>query len=617
VAKNVVILSDGTGNSAANPFKTNVWRLYQAVDQREPSPTNQTRQIAIYDDGVGTENFKPLKWLGFATGLGLANNVKKLYTFLCRNYEPTDRIYLFGFSRGAFTVRILAGLILKCGLVKADSEAELNELVKVAYAEYKRDVARRATATRRALIAGQFLGGHDVGATTDHVAIGRNQVFPEIWFIGVWDTVDAYGMPVDELKQGIDRYLWPMTLADRTLSPHIRHACHALSLDDERPTFWPVLWDERGITDPDRLKQVWFAGVHRNVGGGCPDDALAHVPMQWMMDEARVRGLRFFGQHVREVDDRADLHGKAYDSRSGLAGYYRYGPRCGAELCNDEEHQVLVAKPKLHESALSRIAQHRVPYAPVGVVADYALHGRRDRRLVLLPPIELDAQARVHDMKAAWDAVFRRRVAYFATLALSLFLAAFPLLDRIGWLPSSLPGWDPIAGRLSRALEVIFKLAAALLPSWTAQWFASFAAHPAVFIVAAGALLWLFVRKSDLIQQEVFARAEYAWRGLVSAPAAPRPNVPPPGRSWTDSIARGLRTNRFARALHFAVAWRLVPFLFAIFVAAPVGLLILPFFIPKFVRNAMRRRKHRVRLVRTERIERVRSEELEEAAAVD
>jgi len=516
VAKNIVILSDGTGNSAANPFKTNVWRLYQAVDQRDPPPANHTRQIGLYDDGVGTENFKPLKLLGFAVGLGLANNVKKLYTFVCRNYEPGDRIYLFGFSRGAFTVRILAGLILKCGLVKADSEAELNELVKVAYAEYKRDVARRATATRPALIAGQFLGGHDVGLTTDHIAIGRNQVFPEIWFVGVWDTVDAYGVPVDELKLGIDRYIWPMTLADRTLSPHIRHACHALSLDDERPTYRPVLWNERGIADPDRLKQVWFAGVHGNVGGGYPDDGLAHVPMQWIMDEARVRGLRFFRQHVREVDDRADPHGKAYDSRSGLAGYYRYGPRCGAELCNDEEHQVFVSPAKLHESALSRIGEHRVPYAPVGVVADYALYGRRNRRLALLPPIEPppDAQARADDMKAAWDAVLRRRVAYFATVALSLFLAALSLLDRIRWLPPSLPGWDRIAGPLSHALGMLFKLAGAFLPSWTAWWFASFANHPAVFIVSAAALLWLFVRKSGLIQQEVFARAEYAWRRL-------------------------------------------------------------------------------------------------------
>jgi hypothetical protein len=103
---------------------------------------------------------------------------------------------------------------------------------------------------------------------------------------------------------------------------------------------------------------------------------------------------------------------------------------------------------------------------------------------------------------------------------------------------------------------------------------------------------------------------------LVSEQAATRSNVPRPRRTWSDTIARVLRTNRFVRALHFALAWRLVPLLFAIFVAAPVGLLILPFFIPKFLRNAVRRRKHLVRLV-TDRIERVRSEEPGEATAAD
>src|SRR5439155_18452003 len=134
----IVLLSDGTGNSAASPFKTNVWRLYQALDQSTPG-AGQVRQIVFYDDGVGTESFKPLKLLGLAFGVGLSNNVKALYTFLCRNYTPGDGIFLFGFSRGAFTVRILAGLIVRCGLVTASSEAELEVRVKLAYSEYKRD----------------------------------------------------------------------------------------------------------------------------------------------------------------------------------------------------------------------------------------------------------------------------------------------------------------------------------------------------------------------------------------------------------------------------------------------------------------------------------------------
>ena len=119
--KNIVLLSDGTGNSEASPFKTNVWRLYQALDISRPND-NEPAQIAYYNNGVGTETFKPLAMLGLALGVGVATNVKTLYTFLRRNYCEGDRIYLFGFSRGAFTVRLLAGLIVRCGLVTAPTD---------------------------------------------------------------------------------------------------------------------------------------------------------------------------------------------------------------------------------------------------------------------------------------------------------------------------------------------------------------------------------------------------------------------------------------------------------------------------------------------------------------
>src|SRR5258708_5457398 len=129
--KSIFLLADGTGNAAASPFKTNVWRLYQAIDQ------TRNDQIAFYVDGVGTETFKPLRALGGAFGIGLARNVKDLYQFLCRNYDPHDQIFIFGFSRGAFTARILAGLIVRCGIVKAPNEHLLTDFVKHAYREYR------------------------------------------------------------------------------------------------------------------------------------------------------------------------------------------------------------------------------------------------------------------------------------------------------------------------------------------------------------------------------------------------------------------------------------------------------------------------------------------------
>ena len=129
--KNIVLLSDGTGNSSAKSRKTNVWRMYQALDQ------SSGEQIARYDDGVGTSKNKYLALIGGAFGWGLKRNVIDLYKFVCRNYEPGDAIYGFGFSRGAFTIRVLVGVIVDEGLVTFRSEEELNRNSAAAYRHYR------------------------------------------------------------------------------------------------------------------------------------------------------------------------------------------------------------------------------------------------------------------------------------------------------------------------------------------------------------------------------------------------------------------------------------------------------------------------------------------------
>ncbi|WP_375779090.1 DUF2235 domain-containing protein [Bradyrhizobium sp. ma5] len=403
MAKSIFLLADGTGNAAASPFKTNVWRLYQAIDQ------TGFDQIAFYTDGVGTETFKPLRALGGAFGIGLARNVKHAYQFLCRNYDDGDRIFLFGFSRGAFTVRILADLILRCGIiVKAPNEHLLTDYVEHAYTEYKRDAAKRATATpaTRWNIYGLWLRLFESNRRKWKKARLLPRVFwwkrwqtgcllPDSWQTGrsdrrlglhasglryiprlisseLWDTVDAYGMPIDELKVAIDKWLCPMTLADRKFPDDVRRACHALSLDDERPTFRPVLWTDPSV-EPERLMQVWFAGVHANVGGGYPDDGLAYVTLQWIMREAVLVGARFLPDHMAQVDARCDAHGRQYSSRASLAGYYPYGPRNVDDLCNDPEHGVQVAIPVVHAAAWARISGRRVAYAPTSFPTRYLL----------------------------------------------------------------------------------------------------------------------------------------------------------------------------------------------------------------------------------------------------
>jgi uncharacterized protein (DUF2235 family) len=647
VPKNIALLSDGTGNSAAKPLKTNVWRFYQSIDINPPIPANilgnKPAQIVFYDDGVGTENFKPLAYLGLAFGVGLAKNVKELYTFLCRNYEEHDNIFLIGFSRGAFTVRVLSGLILRCGLVAAKglAEAELKSRVEHAYDEYKLDVARRATATNRAIVLGWLLGGAEVAHEQERLRFNFDQTFPQISFVGVWDTVDAYGMPIDELKLGIDRYIWPMTLADRKLSKHVLRACQALSLDDERPTFRPVLWDETGMAS-DHLMQIWFAGVHANVGGGYPDDGLACVALDWIIEEAKARGLWFYDKAMTDVKDAANPHGKQYDSRSGIAGYYRYGPRMVDELCDDSEHAVKAQPPKIYYAAMNRIWERQAPYAPVSFPSDYTMMIEVGTPPTLSevprPENDIDLAARVAAMEFARDAVARRRIAYFITVALTILLAFLPLrpwlaakfqvlLDWIvswaAWLAQFLSwlawvaDWSFIAGKavtdavwytlmhvpyLAGVLIGVAAVVAWILDTakgyvWSSLglWIEWYKIHPLFFLIWGGFLAWLFFAKSASLQGEVFARADEAWRFWRRNPPPPpsaRPGPRPRGPNWADRIVRALRKSKPIVAIYRFIARQLVPFLFAV-VAVLVGLPVLLLFIPKFVRQILRRRRYR------------------------
>jgi len=167
----------------------------------------------------------------------------------------------------------------------------------------------------------------------------------------LWDTVDAYGLPIDELTEGVNRWLWPLSLPNCTLSEKVGKACHALSLDDERHTFHPVLWDECAESQlathikDERISQVWFAGVHANVGGGYPNDALSAVSLDWMCKEAQREGVKtklplvFLPNRLADWTDRRDSLGAVYDSRRGIAGNYRYNPRRIQHLTNGQDHE--------------------------------------------------------------------------------------------------------------------------------------------------------------------------------------------------------------------------------------------------------------------------------------
>jgi uncharacterized protein (DUF2235 family) len=359
MSKNIVICSDGTGNSAIKGRGTNVFKLFEAIDLNgHKTQPELTPQVALYDDGVGTENFKLFKIFAGATGFGLSRNVKQLYKELVRIHDPGDRIFLFGFSRGAFTVRTLAGLIAACGIldvVKLQTAADLDAAVNETYKVYRKSY--------RTELAKLFLGDPDTSVITRYRAEHCRPGDVPITFMGVWDTVDAVGLPF-HLSDFINIAVYRFKFRDHKLSKLVKHACHALSIDDERHSFHPLLWHE-GEGDAGRIEQVWFAGAHSNVGGGYPKQGMSLVALEWMLRKAETAGLRLLAADRALYYDHANVDDKLYDPRSGLGIFYRWKVRDIAAICRMHH-----ARPAIHLSVLERIAHGTDDYAPGNLPAD-------------------------------------------------------------------------------------------------------------------------------------------------------------------------------------------------------------------------------------------------------
>jgi len=370
--KNIVICADGTGNTTIKGRGTNVFKLYEAVDQTGHLVTpGLTPQVALYHDGVGTESLKWYRVLTGATGWGLSRNVKQLYGELARAYAPGDKIFLFGFSRGAFTVRTLAGLIHACGILdlgKFPTNEEFDAAVERAYREYRQGYnswltgmfhkTKKLDAARLAELRSSF-----------SVPIPEFQPGAKgklIEFMGVWDTVDAVGLPL-RAADFINRWIYAFKFPDFTLNPSVAHACHALALDEERESFAPLLWDEAKTVNPERIEQVWFAGVHSNVGGGYPRQGMSLVPFDWIMSKAEAppHNLRFVPAERLMYRYHTDVDDKMYDSRAGLGVFYRWLPRDVQRLCADNG-----VRPKVHRSVFERVARNTEGYAPGSIPAD-------------------------------------------------------------------------------------------------------------------------------------------------------------------------------------------------------------------------------------------------------
>lgn len=274
--KRIIICSDGTWNKPeedlTKDFPTNVLKFSRAI---KPVDDKGIAQTVFYDWGIGSYHDK-IGGGGF--GAGLDKNIMDGYRYIVHNYDVGDEIFLFGFSRGAYTVRCLAGLINNCSILKKEHENKITE----AYTLYKNPEVKPDDETSQAFRA----------------KYSHAQKTP-VHFVGVWDTVGALGLPKSVFGFIKDKHLF----YDNKIGSIIKTARHALSIDEKRKDFEPTIWQQDWEKKVD-LKQVWFAGVHSDVGGSYPPDKNGHVlsdiPMMWMKKEAEKQNLQF-QPHIENV----------------------------------------------------------------------------------------------------------------------------------------------------------------------------------------------------------------------------------------------------------------------------------------------------------------------------
>ena len=320
--KNIVVCCDGTGNEYGRN-NTNVVETFVLAEKDE-------EQVAYYDPGIGTggweyhEGSGKLRALGDrATGYGLQRNVEDAYRCLMSRYEEGDHVYLFGFSRGAFTVRSLAGMLHKCGLLDA-SHGNLVEYASKIY---------------------NTAGNEDV-AGGFREAFGRRC---PVRFIGVWDTVESLVLNAGK------------RFHDVTLDPEVAFGYHALAIDEKRRDFPPCLWDESNAVPGQTIEQVWFAGSHSDVGGWYDERGLANVALHWMLGKAAACGLR-----IRERElaaRRPDPHDVLHPS---LAGFWKMRGR---------RKRKIPEGARLHRSVVERMDDQGNGYGPDNLPAGYEVVG--------------------------------------------------------------------------------------------------------------------------------------------------------------------------------------------------------------------------------------------------
>ena len=326
--KNIVICCDGTGNEYGRN-NTNVVKAFEALIKDQD-------QVVFYDPGVGTFSekafiFAPLRklgrLLGGALGIGLQKNVEDAYSYLMDVYEDGDKVFLFGFSRGAHTVRRLASMLDKCGLLQRGSSNMIPYTSRM-YLNKK--------------VGTMYLS--DTRSKTVIQGFKETYCRPcPVHFLGVWDTVSALSK------------LRPRPMLDGKLNKGTRYAYHAIAIDERRLKFPPNLWLEENIDRSQQtVEQVWFTGVHSDVGGWYDERGLANIALSWMLKYAKKADLKIEDGFIENLKtDRTD---KQHESWSG---FWRFLPYVRRRIPEGA---------KVHTSVRHRMAAgslpHNEPYKP-------------------------------------------------------------------------------------------------------------------------------------------------------------------------------------------------------------------------------------------------------------
>ncbi|WP_206484123.1 DUF2235 domain-containing protein [Thalassotalea sp. G2M2-11] len=290
--KRIIICADGTWNRpeqlGKEQYPTNVLLFARHI---LPQDSAGIKQVVFYDWGIGSYHDN---LTGGGLGAGLEKNVMDGYRFLVHNYDVGDEIFLFGFSRGAYTVRSLCGLINNCSVLKSAD----GHLVEKAF-----DIYKTKKYSPNSPFAQQWREHHAIAPQVN------------IHFVGVWDTVGAMGLPFSIFGLIKDKHLF----YDRKLGNNVKTVRHALALDETRDDFEPTIWLPKSSVD---IAQVWFSGVHSDIGGSYkPDQAgklLSEIPMQWLLTEAESSGLNFDNEiHQRALKAEHCVNARQHNEYKG------------------------------------------------------------------------------------------------------------------------------------------------------------------------------------------------------------------------------------------------------------------------------------------------------------